>query len=275
MSTTNNLPTRQQLEEIDALLKRMLSLPPLTGDLRDDPAPMAPTPVETSPVTPTTYTEPRIQSWRVEWPMPSQPAASSMPPVTPIPAQAPTPAHIATPASTITPIQSPSSAATPSANVAAWGSPVTQSPATPRFAVYTPPVASPTAQPVEQTKPYVSPPFSPAYPPGYAPQAYPTTPVPSASPVATPPSINDHVTVVPARSAWLFPFVALNWIYDILTYLLPMGSWWRTSGRVWMGRVSILMFLTAAAWAAGEWQGIEWPKADLSRINLSRFGWAK
>ena len=78
MSTTNNLPTRQQLEEIDALLKRMLSLPPLAGEAAE---PLTPTPAPTE--TPTAYAEPRIQSWRVEWPAPAAPAS------TPAPAPAP------------------------------------------------------------------------------------------------------------------------------------------------------------------------------------------
>ncbi len=217
MSTTNTLPTRQQLEEIDALLKRMLALPPLAAESRDDPAAVAPVPAGES----------RIQSWRVEWPAP--PADASPP---------------------------------PPATVAAWGSPVTPpaAHAAPRFNVYTPPVTPPAAA-------YYSPPFSPAYPPGYAPQAYLPTPV-------TPQPTAKMVTA-PGRSPLLFPAVALNWVYDVLTYLLPLGSWWRTGGRKWLGRAGALMVLAAAGWAAGEWQGVEWPKPDLSKINTSRFGWAK
>ena len=247
MSTTNNLPTRQQLEEIDALLKRMLSLPPLAGEAAE---PLTPTPAPTE--TPTAYAEPRIQSWRVEWPAPAAPAS------TPSPGPAPVPGPAA-------------------ATVAAWGSPVTPMPTPPahRFQVYTPPVSAPAAE--TQHRPYVSPPFSPAYPPGYAPQDYPQTPVPAALPgpsviTQQPPA---RATLAPGRSPWLFPLVALNWVYDILTYLMPMGSWLRTGGRVWMGRAAILMFLVSAGWAGGEWYGVEWPKPDLSRINLSRFEWAK
>ena len=267
MSTTNNLPTRQQLEEIDALLKRMLSLPPLANESRDEVVqPPAPVSSGETPVAPAAYAEPRIQSWRVEWPTPASPVSTAMPPVAPAPAPSPVSAPMPTPAP---------------ATVAAWGSPVTPSApvthATPsRFNVYAPPV-TPAAETVEHPRPYVSPPFSPAYPPGYAPQAYPTTPIPAVTPAPKPVAQKqqDQVVVVEGRSAWLFPIVALNWVYDILTYLLPMGSWWRSSGRVWMGRAAVLMFLTAAGWAAGEWQGVDWPKADMSRINLSRFGWAK
>lgn len=269
MSTTNNLPTRQQLEEIDALLKRMLSLPPLASESRDEVEPMPVSAGET-PITPSAYAEPRIQSWRVEWPIPASPGSTAMPPVTPIPPPS------AASASVSAPMPTP-----PPATVAAWGSPVTPTmqtaaPSPSRFNVYAPPVA-PVAESVEQHRPYVSPPFSPAYPPGYAPQAYPTTPIPAVVPAPKPVTQKqqDQVVVVEGRSAWLFPIIALNWVYDILTYLLPMGSWWRSSGRVWMGRASVLMFLTAFGWAAGEWQGVEWPKADMSRINLSRFGWAK
>lgn len=223
MSTTSNLPTRQQLEEIDALLKRMLSLPPLAAESRDDPAAVTPVP-------PAADGEARIQSWRVEWP--AQPAA-----------------------------------APPAATVAAWGSPVTPAApaAAPRLNVYAPPVTPPPAQ-----APYASPPFSPAYPPGYEPRAYPQTPVPAAT--AQPAA---KVAAPEGRSPVLFPVVALNGVYDVLTYLLPMGSWWRTGGRTWLGRAGLLMLLAAGGWAAGEWQGVEWPKPDVSKIDVSRFGWAK
>ncbi len=83
-------------------------------------------------------------------------------------------------------------------------------------------------------------------------------------------------------SPLLFPLVALNWVYDILTYLLPMGSWWRTGGRTWLGRAGVLMILASIGWGVGEWYGIDWPKPDLSKINksslsslISRFEWAK
>lgn len=258
MATTNNLPTRQQLEEIDALLKRMLSLPPLATETRDDPTSVTPTPTMPAPSMDTPVPETRIQSWRVEWPQqPQQPAATPTPMVTPPAPQPPT---------------------TPTPTLAAWGSPVnpTQQPApilphTPRFSVYAPPV-----NPGPEV-PYASPPFSPAYPPGYAPNDYPKTAIPATlpGPAIITPQPPAKAVIVDSPHPLLYPLIILNWCFDVLTYLVPFGSWWRTIGKTILGRMGVLMLLVAAGWAAGEWYGIDWPKPDLAKLNLSRFGWAK
>src|SRR4051812_36799374 len=84
MSTpSTSLPTRQQLDEIDALLQRMLSLPGLPGEapepppvpavtypapaVREVPAPRHPAPGE-----------PVVREWRVDWPVASGPPAPSV-----------------------------------------------------------------------------------------------------------------------------------------------------------------------------------------------------
>jgi hypothetical protein len=97
-----SLPTRQQLDEIDALLKRMMSLPPLPGEpaeqapSREPPAPAITYPSPTirevpPPQTPLAH-EPNVREWRVEWP---QAPAAPPPPVvawgSPVPAAAPGP----------------------------------------------------------------------------------------------------------------------------------------------------------------------------------------
>ncbi len=78
------MPTRQQLDEIDALLRRMLSLPSLTGEAAPSPPPPpvsmsfpAPTVREVPPAHPPVANDPVVHSWRVEWPQPpaAQPAA--------------------------------------------------------------------------------------------------------------------------------------------------------------------------------------------------------
>jgi hypothetical protein len=61
----SSLPTRQQLDEIDALLRRMLSLP--TAHTAPVP-PQQPTIRETTPPVVANGPEPAVQSWRVEWP---------------------------------------------------------------------------------------------------------------------------------------------------------------------------------------------------------------
>ena len=88
--TPVQLPTRQQLDEIDALLRRMLALPPLAGEASAQPAPAPPTPTpaastyatptirEVPPARPPAAGEPVVQEWRVGW---QQPAAAPLPSV--------------------------------------------------------------------------------------------------------------------------------------------------------------------------------------------------
>jgi len=83
------LPTRQQLDEIDALLSRMLTLPPLGGETAEGPPvaaePPAPPPVEMTfpaPIIrevpaprPPAPEDPVVREWRVQWPQAPRPAA--------------------------------------------------------------------------------------------------------------------------------------------------------------------------------------------------------
>jgi hypothetical protein len=216
---TAHLPTRQQLDEIDALLRRMLALPPLAGEATNDsatppPAPAAPpAPVsypvairEVPPPRPPMPGDPVVQEWRV---------GLSQPP-----------------------------------SVVAWGSPVPL--ATPAEVPY---------QPAEQR--------APAYPlPGYYPP-----PAAAPAPVANPDPANS-ATANPV-SPLLWPLIALNVIFNVLTYLVgPPGSWLRGPGRSVMGWLGIGMILAAGVWAAGEWLGYDWPKIDVSAIQ-SKIGLGK
>ena len=85
-TTGSSLPTRQQLDEIDTLLRRMLSLPALGTD----PEPIAAAPATTyappnireiPPAVPSAPGDPVVHSWRVEWPQaaPSAPIPQSTP----------------------------------------------------------------------------------------------------------------------------------------------------------------------------------------------------
>lgn len=71
-SPASSLPTRQQLDEIDALLKRMLSLAPLSGEPAESPAPAvsypAPSVREVPPPREPAPGEPVVREWRVGWP---------------------------------------------------------------------------------------------------------------------------------------------------------------------------------------------------------------
>ena len=111
MATTtagSSLPTRQQLDEIDTLLRRMLSLPALGSD----PEPPAattyapPTIREIPPAAPPAPGDPVVHSWRVEWPQAAPPS--------PVPQDSPAVAAWGTPAATpyaraipVTPVAGP------------------------------------------------------------------------------------------------------------------------------------------------------------------------
>lgn len=85
-SPASPLPTRQQLDEIDALLKRMLSLPGLPGEpsepVPEPPAPTAvypaPTVREVPPPREPAPHEPVVREWRVEWPAAPAPQPASV-----------------------------------------------------------------------------------------------------------------------------------------------------------------------------------------------------
>jgi hypothetical protein len=117
-------------------------------------------------------------------------------------------------------------------------------------------------------------PYHPADPPApaYAPPSY-------YSPGATPGPVTNPDPAGPAAaspdgpvSPLLWPLIALNVTFNVLTYLLgPLGTWLRGSGRSVMGWVGIGMILAAGVWAAGEWYGYDWPKLDASGIK-AKFG---
>jgi hypothetical protein len=227
--TPAHLPTRQQLDEIDALLRRMLTLPPLAGEAGADstiPPPAsvaapvavsypAPTIREIPPTRPPAAGDPVVQEWRAGWPQPPVPQAGS---------------------------------------VAAWGSPV--------------PLATPAEVPYHP---------EPSPVPFYHPSAYfvpppPTTSQPATNTGAGSPRASPVAALAaagpPPVSPALWPLIALNVTFNVLTYLLgPLGTWLRGSGRTAMGRLGIGMILAAGVWAAGEWYGYDWPKIDVSAIQ--------
>src|SRR5687767_4067004 len=79
------LPTRQQLDEIDALLRRMLTLPPLPGEPAETSPPPAPPAVYPAPTVrevPPPHDplpgEPVVREWRAEWPAAAAPQPASV-----------------------------------------------------------------------------------------------------------------------------------------------------------------------------------------------------
>ncbi len=109
-SPASSLPTRQQLDEIDALLRRMLTLPPLPGEPTEPPpetsAPAisypAPSVREVPPPHDPRPGEPVVREWRAQWPatpapQPSVVAWGSPAPLGPPPALGPDPVPMAAP----------------------------------------------------------------------------------------------------------------------------------------------------------------------------------
>jgi hypothetical protein len=97
-SPATTLPTRQQLDEIDALLRRMLSLPPLPGEPAAPESPpaspavtySAPTVREVSPPRDPQPGDPVVREWRAEWsPAPAPQGPSVVAWGSPVPAAAP------------------------------------------------------------------------------------------------------------------------------------------------------------------------------------------
>jgi hypothetical protein len=93
--TTSTLPTRQQLDEIDALLQRMLTLPPIEDEPAEAPpaaTPPAPSPPaitfpapvirEVAATQPALPGDPVVQAWRVQWPQTSTAAPAAPPSIT-------------------------------------------------------------------------------------------------------------------------------------------------------------------------------------------------
>jgi hypothetical protein len=79
MSTpSTSLPTRQQLDEIDALLQRMLSLPGEPAEPPPAPAVTYPAVREVAPPREPAPGEPAVREWRVDWIAPAAPAAPSV-----------------------------------------------------------------------------------------------------------------------------------------------------------------------------------------------------
>jgi hypothetical protein len=70
------------------------------------------------------------------------------------------------------------------------------------------------------------------------------------------PTVEESVPVM------IWPLVALNWIFDLLTYLLgPLGGWLRSAGgRNVLGWLGIVMIFGAIGWAIADWYGIDWTR---------------
>jgi hypothetical protein len=220
--------TRQELDELDALLQRMLDLPMNSPTPPAEPfsavasAPFAPVLPSPGPLPRLGMpAEPMPAAWRMTQPSDSPPPAAPTPTAAeaPFASEAPyAPAGVG--------LESPTHAAdAPFASEAPY----------PYSMIYGQPVA------VEALPPFAEPIGSQAYePPPYAAPVWAQT-VPSRE--------------EPSRSFLLMPIVVLNGVFDALTYLLgPLGAWLRRgSGRTALGWLGIVMILGAIAWALADW----------------------
>jgi hypothetical protein len=77
-------------------------------------------------------------------------------------------------------------------------------------------------------------------------------PLPPAKPIWLSPSVARPAEPPPRRGLFVRLLLAINWVYDIATLILgPLGSWLRSdAGRHFVGWCGILMLLGAAVWAA-------------------------
>ena len=221
-----NNQTRHQLDELDALLQRMLALPLAGREDGNSPQPVVDAAIPLPP-TRTTFAEPivrpmpptpeapepgqpSVQGWRVEFPHS---------PEVPPPEAADAPADRAEPSASL-----PTSAAVPAPMV--FGQPSAPAPADP---------------PVRP----------PIFDRSFLPPPIPAARLSSRSAAAGPP--------VPTL---LWPILALDWIFDSIVCLFgPLGRW-LTYPRVRnaMGWLGVLMILGAVGWAVGEWYGFDWTR---------------
>jgi hypothetical protein len=245
MSTASQISqqqTRQQLDELDALLQRMLSIPGCAdanepaGDgipeamKSDDFAPRPPllpnSQVLPQPVAPSMPGAPVVHAWRVEVPMgPTGSSNSAASPPLALPVDAPL---------TFQPTPLP---VYPS---------FVQAPAAPAPYPYSMVFGPPATQPNEIGE--------------RPPQAPPS--VPSSSGMPTPPWQSPRSAEPPPIPFLLWPIAALNGVFNLVTFLLgPLGTWLRRPpGRNALGWLGILLILAAIGWGVADWYGIEWTK---------------
>lgn len=219
--------TRQQLDELDALLQRMLALPLNPPDAAS-PAPAAPLPLPPDAV-------PAAKNWRVDPPAPTPAPAPHVRPPEPEPAPWVPPAAVTAP--------EPERLAPPVARL--------PEPEPEPVAVVPPPpvkVAVPEPVPVPERR-------SRPKPIAVAPP--PPAPVPEAPPPAPP------TTAGPPVAPILWPLVALNWVTDrVLGLFGPPGWALRSSlGKNAIGLAGIGLIAYTAAHVAQQHGWVSLPVA--------------
>ncbi len=223
-----NQQTKQQLEELDALLQRMLALPVNANDPGPASAPLPTNPELFAPSPPTLPLPPRpvagsesiVQAWRVQ--SPNVPEAMVLPFAPPQPPIA-------------TAVESP--------------------PPEPRF--FTSPASSPTTAAAPAPFPYQMV-FGPQTSSPSSMVAAPTT---TGIPAPQWEAGRSSAGAAPLPVT-LWPILALNKVFDLFTLPLgPFGSWLRqSSGRNTLGWIGVLLILGAIGWGVADWYGLDWTR---------------
>lgn len=239
-SPSPNDLTRQQLDELDSLLQRMLALPvssPEPAVAFPPPPPLPDLPPAPPRPAPRSAGEPPAFSWRSD-----TPAAGKPPHLTP----APEPAVAFAP--TVLPFPSP---------VRGQPEPRTAPPPEPRLFAAPEPVVQPgtlrgvdaPALPLDfrRADPAPLPPAPAVEFPEVNPFADPLPPVPEAQPAADARPVPVH----------LWPLFAANWVIEfVLGWFGPVGAVMvRPVGKTVLGWAGVLLIIGAAVWAA---RGLGW-----------------
>lgn len=228
--TSNDL-TRQQLEELDALLQRMLSAPPA------NPEPSRPAPIET----------PVVESWRIDRPaplpprlhlvvpdLPASPAAKLPPTPAFVPAEPPIPPTAPVPSLPDLVLESPEVPVTPS--MPFLPVPAAGTPSDPFIAESTAEVEIPV---LDRFDPI---PLCPSDP-------EPTTTV---EPL-------EEVSLASGIPPAMWPVFAVNWIAEECLKSFGGESLTKPAAKWAMGVAGILMMIGAAAWTLNGFGIVSFP----------------
>ena len=227
-----NQQTKQQLEELDALLQRMLTLPVSgTETATVESSRFSPNPEVFAPSPPTHALTPRLEAG-------SQPTAQEWRAQTPVLETIGT-VYVPMQAPLATPVEVPHGQSIPEPRFFATGATSPQPAAsTPPPSPYSMVFGSQSAIPVSPSNQLVS------------------------SVTVTQQRGVGSATATPPLSPVLWPVYVLNKLFDLFTWPLgPVGSWLRKrSGRNALAWLGVLMILGAIGWGVADLRGLDWTR---------------
>jgi hypothetical protein len=247
-------PTRQQLDELEALMQRMLALPVHPLEAETEPAPEAPAPVEAPVVVPPRPPRPRLLA-ETAAPVPEPLAVAAAPP------------DLRQETASFTP---------PFSAVAGWR--VAEEPAEDRAPLPAAPLPAAAAEEHSEEPSLFwldEPETEPRRSAWLQPLPPPTLPFREGPPLPRAPALewiepeaepaeaiaDTYRSWRPAPTpAWLQPLVAFNAAFDWgVSWLGPLGRWLRTpGGRAALGWIGLVLLAAALALAALDGMGWTW-----------------